>query len=654
METLQHWEALLSKRGILGAAKQFGWRPDTYATFGGWMYPVYDAEGKVISKRFKNFDSAAPKYKYSWPDSQPEGCKYYLLPGAVDAMRLAGQAILASGEPDVLAYRSAGAKNVVCWFGEKQIPPTLADDLASWGVRFVELAPDRDQAGMDWAQHIVNAIGDSGIGWRVYELPQPLGSKYDINRLWADCKFDEAKFWDTFVLCNELDVKPVELKPETLPLIKDDRTDRDYPPAFYEAIERALGVEKIKGNGYSKNIKCPFHDDQNASAGWDHEKHILKCFVCHPNGEWALTKDVAAKLGIRPETFYPAKPITVKPAAPTTAPAGKPKILYSWEEGTDKFLAQLDGDVPAHEPLVMPFANIRRLGGFAKRTKPGKVIAVVGDSGMGKTSLIETYVDAQRKAGFHGVLWGPEWSYDDYVQRAIQRSGGPSYEAIEDHKAWLSEEKRGVPEARRTGVRLSEDAIQLARQKAEWMKEWKGKLMFVEKMNLPIELVVRTMQEAVDQFHANGKRIAFVVLDYAQLVGTKGDSDTARLNHILDVFKAFCVDRQLVGIVGSQMTKADGRSAASGVKGSLHAMVNARSDVFNLALVLTRAVDENGVVSQVANCRVVKNSMGRTGDAPLILNDEKLCWYDAEVERVELNEVAKQPINLFGGRDYDE
>lgn len=647
MEALQHWEYGLSRRGILGAAKQFGWRPDTYGGFGGWVYPVYNAQGETISRRFKNFDSGAPKFKYAWPDSQPDGCKYYLLPGAVDAMRLAGQAIIASGEPDVLAYRSAGAKNVVCWFGEGQMPATFAADLISWGVHFVDLAPDRDEAGMKWAQHIVNAISEKGIGWRVYELPQPLGSKYDINRLWVDCKFDETLFWNTFILCNELVIKPAELKPENLPLIEDGKSERDYPPAFYAAIESALGVEHIKGNGYSKNIKCPFHDDQNASAGWDHEKHILKCFVCKQNGEWFLAKEVAAKLGIRPETYYPPRPIQSKPAAPTTTPAGKPKILYSWDEGTDRLLAQLDGDVPIFEPLVMPFSNIRALGGFAKRTKPGKVIAIVGDSGMGKTSLIETIVDAERRAGFHGVLWGPEWSYDDYVQRAVQRNGGPSYEALEDHKAYLSEQLRSVPENNRTGKLLTQAERNLIVEKTTAMKAWPGKLMFVEKMNLPIELVIRCMQEAVDQFHANGKRIAFVVLDYAQLVGSKGDSDISRLNHILDMFKAFCVDRQLVGIVGSQMTKADGRAASSGTKGSLHAMVNARTDVFNLAMVLTRSVDENGKLSQAANCRIVKNSLGRTGDVDLYLDPDKLRWYDGAKNTIELN-IPTVPVH---GRD---
>jgi hypothetical protein len=81
-------------------------------------------------------------------------------------------------------------------------------------------------------------------------------------------------------------------------------------------------------------------------------------------------------------------------------------------------------------------------------------------------------------------------------------------------------------------------------------------------------------------------------------------------------------------VIGSQMTKMDGRAAASGTKGGLHSMVYARSDTFNLALVITRAVQDDGELSKIANCRIAKNSLGRTGDVSLYLNTERLSWHD--------------------------
>lgn len=649
MTPAPQWEQLLANRGILGAAKQFGWRPDG----AGWSYPVYDEKGQhlVIGepvRRWKAFDSSANP-KYNWypaglKDSRP---RYYLLPGTLDAIKRGmGSVILASGEPDVLAYRSAGAENVLCWFGEGQTPATLAADLLSWGVRFVECAPDRDQAGLNWAQHIVNAIADKGIGWRIYELPMPLGSKYDINKLWIDCKFDPDCFWEMFITCNELEIKPVELKPEPLPLIKDDKGERDYPIEFYAAIERALNVEGYKDDGFSKPVRCPLHNDEHASAGWHREKHILHCFVCHGNGEWALAKDVAAKLNIRPESFFTQKPkpsATVKPTAPKQS-AGKPTLLRTWDEGTDRLTAQLDGDVPIFDPLPLPFASLRALGGFAKHTGPGKMIAIIADTGHGKTSWIETVVDSWRRAGFNGVLWGPEWSFSEYVQRAVQRNGGPTYDAMEDHKAYLSEQKRGVPEDKRVGKLLTTDQRSSYNDCAARMKTWPGKLIFIEKMSIPIDAVIANMVESANVYKANGNRLAFAVLDYAQLVTATGPSEIERMNHIINTFKRFVVDHQLIGIVGSQMTKSDGRAISGGAKGDLHSMVNGRTDAFNLGLAISRPTLEDGSVSSQATCRVVKNSNGATRDVNLWLNTDRMSWHDVAQPEPRPTYLPKKPF----------
>lgn len=632
---MQRWEQLLANRGILGEALAAGWQPHN----AGWRYPVFDKSGQQARItlegvehpvfRWKAFDSnAVPKYQW-----EPSGMgklrpAYYLLPGTLEVIEKGfGECILASGEPDVLAYRSAGAKNVLCWFGENATPESLAIDLMNMGVRIIECYPDRDNAGLTWARDIVTRLAGSGIKYRVYELPGALGSKLDINQVWIDCQFDMACFWDVLIRCSELDIQP-EPKQSKLP---SAQSSDELPVEFYSAIERALGVEKYKGNGFSEPIRCPFHDDQHPSAAWHREKHILKCFVCNKtNDDFFLAKDVAEKLNIDYRSFLPQKPVAVKPApsAPRPKPAGQPQIVMSWEQATAKLLAQLNGEAPVFEPLPMPFRAIASKGGFAKRISPGKLIAVVGDSGMGKTSLVETLIDAWRKAGFHGVMWGPEWSYEQYVQRAIQRHGGPSFEAVEDHKAHLSEESRNVPLPKRTGVPLSPGQSEAICKITTVLNNWPGKLHFVERMGLPVEAVIKHMADTVASYAANGKRIAFAVLDYVQLMNAAGDSEIARVKRVLDAFKWFCVDRQLVGVIGSQMTKMDGRAAASGTKGGQHSMVYARSDTFNLALVITRPVQPDGELSKIANCRIVKNSTGRTGDVSLYLNTERLSWHD--------------------------
>src|SRR6266478_4741853 len=115
MDALPHWQQILSNRGILGAAQSVEWCPEG----AGWAYPVWDVDGTPLSDvgRLKAFDSSArPKYRWLGEGERPH---YWLLPGTREAITAAyGCVILASGEPDVLTYRSAGAKNVLCWFGE--------------------------------------------------------------------------------------------------------------------------------------------------------------------------------------------------------------------------------------------------------------------------------------------------------------------------------------------------------------------------------------------------------------------------------------------------------------------------------------------------------------------------------------------------------
>lgn len=634
------WEQMLSHRGILGAAGLAGWEPNGT----GWRYPVYDRDGQHIAVddethvwRWKAFDSAA-KPKYAWIPSGLGEKKptYYLLPGTLQAIAEAhGMVILASGEPDVLAFKSAGTDNVLCWFGEGATPANLAIDLMNMNVRAIECYPDLDPTGVNWATNIVTALAGSGIECRVYRLPGADDSKMDINRLWQDCGFDRDKFWQALIACPPLSVTP-RPKPQAVARTASLTSDYDdMPDDYYRAIEQALEITKYKADGWSEPVKCPLHTDTNPSAGWHKDMKILHCFVCHGEKEHALSKDVAEKLGIDYRQFLPTPaPKKVEQAPPREKAAGQPQILMSWQQAGDSFLAQLDGNVPIFEPLLCPFRNIARMGGFAKRMPPGKIMGIIGDSGMGKTSLIETYIDFHRIRGFNGVIWGPEWTYDQYFQRAIQRAGGPSFERIEDHKAWMAEDKRGVPEQARTGSRFSPYELDQVRQRTAVLQKAPGSLYFVEKAGLDITGVVKNMNDAAAQYIADGKRLAFAVLDYAQLVNAYGDSETSRLNTVLNAFKAMCIDRNIVGIVGSQMTKSDGRAAAGGSKGNQHSMVNARSDYFNLVLAITRPVDESGVAAQNANCRIVKNNLGRLGDVPLFLNAERLSWHDAETANI--------------------
>jgi hypothetical protein len=153
---------ILRKRGILAAAQRAQWQPQGNC----WQYPIYDLSGAVLTYRYKAqpraLDMAAKsdsKPKYWWAGQKPDNCHYYLLPGLQGAIREHhGLLYIASGEPDVLAFKSAGIDNVLCWFGETSVPPNLVALLRELGVKEVVVYPDRDRTGYKAAEKIAAAL----------------------------------------------------------------------------------------------------------------------------------------------------------------------------------------------------------------------------------------------------------------------------------------------------------------------------------------------------------------------------------------------------------------------------------------------------------------------------------------------------------------
>ena len=288
----------LTARGVLLAAQKAHWQPQANA----WKYPIHDLSGSVLSYRYKAFNSnAKPKYWWDGP-----ACTYYLLPGLREAIQqYHGLLYIASGEPDVLTFKSAGIDNVLCWFGETSVPPDLAAFLHELGVSHVVNYPDRDHTGHKAAEKIAAALHDTDIQFHAAALPDYFGDKGDINLLWQHVKFDR----DAFLAALANDTQPLEFEPpnpkpqKRKPIYQDDNQQ-----GYYAAIEQALDIGEYKGNGWSKKaITCPIfaheHDDTQPAARWHRDKHILHCFKC---GETYLAKQVGAALGIEWKDFAAA------------------------------------------------------------------------------------------------------------------------------------------------------------------------------------------------------------------------------------------------------------------------------------------------------------------------------------------------------------
>ncbi|WP_119069957.1 hypothetical protein [Aggregatilinea lenta] len=291
------WTDLLAARGL---------SPATIAHFvllpraQGWTYPVHPA---IEARRWKAFDSTA-RPKYRWLPGKPDGITFYDLDGRLaERVRMAnGRLWLASGEADVWALWEGGIYNATCMFdGEaKRVPTWFTAQLARLGVRTLHIAPDCDPTGTLFAQRLDRTLADLPIRLRIHTLPFLPGSKGDIGRLLVQVGSGDLK--------PVLERLPLMALPDDEPLSPDPLPARPaehgelydlYEQWCVEEVEaaalRAWSISAPDERGFSRNFRCPFHDDTHPSAGWNYLTHGVHCFACGTHD----THEVAAALHVR-------------------------------------------------------------------------------------------------------------------------------------------------------------------------------------------------------------------------------------------------------------------------------------------------------------------------------------------------------------------
>ena len=333
-------KSILAQRGIEKAARLAGWTDEKR----GWTYPVYDLVDNIIAHRGKSYYSNAQP-KYWWVSGKPANCHYYILPGLQKAVEAAnGLVYIVSGEPDLLVMHSTGIHNVISWFGEASIPRNLPEFLKNdLHTNRVIQFPDRDKVGHKSAQKTATLLSDSGIDYQAHELPEYLGDRGDLNKLWQYHGFQVEAFLDS--LQNEttlLNIQPEKSRPRkpAQHYSQDAQKFENERDEYHAAIADKLGVGNYQKKGWSNPIPCPMHshshDDTNPSAYWHPEMHILRCFKC---GDTYLAKEVAAVLGINLQDFIKPEEIPALPEKTTDThkrvedlryfPNGVPDVIRS-------------------------------------------------------------------------------------------------------------------------------------------------------------------------------------------------------------------------------------------------------------------------------------------------------------------------------------
>lgn len=620
MTALSDLAALLTMRGIADIAERAGWKPYERAGVRGWLYPVLSNKLPGHSR----WKSAEPGNgaKYAWyPNEAPERPKYYALGGLHQAIAESnGKLYLASGEPDVLVYHAAGAANALCWFGEMSVPASLVADLKALGVTQVIYPHDRDQTGAQAAAKVRAALEGSGIALRVLQLPGE-NDHYDINKLWIDAQFDRGQFW------NRIENLPEE-RPTPAPATIDwDAAYEDWCKDVERAAVAAWHIDERQKDEWSRTLfSSPTRQDSDPSARWNYATHGFKDFG---TGEFCNTHQVADLLSVEAwearkdrlvkdaggptprQQSLPARAAQVRTVARRTRPEPESVRVVSSDDAMSTVMDWIEGDVPPSEPILSPYAAMHQLQGMARLWERRKLIYVIGAAGMGKTAFAETGADALRRRGQSVIYWGPEWTPEEVQMKAIARYGGPSFEAQRLDHLWQSEEKRGVPEQKRNGVRLTDEQRDVAMRVAARILEWTGKAFYIDRANLSIEDTMRVVKDITDTQRQNGLDMAAFFCDYlqkAKLPGSMGKWD--ELENKANVISYACIEANLVGVVLSQVGKTDSRQLRKNTQLDAASAQGLSDQLCNLYVTLNPVFDSEGNRLERGVIRVEKNSSG--------------------------------------------
>lgn len=673
-------DPILEGRGIAEAADDALWK--AHKAFGqdGWAYPVYDgngvayrtADGSQAIRRWKNRDSNGSP-KYAWLPEKPGKATYYVLPDTLDAIRKAnGVAYLASGEPDVLAYRAAGFKNVICWFdGEMSIPANLLQHLTYMGITSLNDYPDRDETGLKKMAKLSAMLADSNVVYFPFKLPGDEQSKNDINWLWQQCKFSRDRFLleitdapgytsteiQRYVVSDvtpavTVSDPPVLRQRESMPATANEFTLLQveaiekisfarFAESLVQSVEQTAKFKGWQSDGWSKNFPCnlPGHADAHASAGFNRESKTYRCFVCGT----VEAKEYAAQIGakryedFRAEVEQEFRETNRHQPAPDTGsriitmtgavvePAAPTKLYVASDDALLDVEAMLRGEkLPTYVPRYFPYQTFHQFGGFAKVMQPGKLIYLMSVSGGGKTSVVDVISERAHANGEDTIDFSPEWTAQERRKRSIQRAGGMTMMDMAEYEMWLIDQKRGIPQEARNGRPPAKERLDQTLEIIERMKTWRGKSyqLKADPSLGNLTSMLSTIREIVIEKRDAGRTVTSLFVDYIQRVPkARGSNEWDRLESVVDCIKDLCEELSLLGYVIIQPRKSDSSDTRDG-KTLTEASAQGLSDQrANLYITITPQFDDNRVKLPFVEASVVKNSMGTTGSMML-----KAAW----------------------------
>jgi len=501
----------------------------------GWQWPTIGKQGGR-ALRWKSYystrEDAPEQYqehwaKYRWKPSKPgEGFEYFSVGGLVGSIAADGGTLyLVGGEVDVMTMYEVELPNTTCFFGEGNAPSALAADLQAWGVTHVCMYPDRDLAGLNSAIKVRDMLQGSGIKVEVKCLPFEYRDKHgqDMSDYWQGWDGSKAAF-----RLSLLDLPDWPLpEPQELPVQKElkAREDaEDLPEKFKADVLAALGGQpKFNSEGWTlRNVKCPFHDDQTASASWNAAGFLY----CHgPCAQTYNGKTVGECLNILLADYYDQPKNASKSLIKGVNSNGiqnsgeipQAVVFVNRKDAAREYLQTIRPEyAPTTPPIQNPIKSLHHLGGMCRIMEAGKFWLIIGGSGTGKTNYIESLlIEPLLQDGYGLISAGGEWKPKEVIGRSAQRAGGITRTDYLLNQFYKSQVAKGVPaEKLITDGAIIQKDIQTTENIVNSQMEWAGEQWMIPSSAMSlITMVENVRRKVLDAKHP----IRLLVIDYLQM-----------------------------------------------------------------------------------------------------------------------------------------
>lgn len=434
-------------------------------------------------------------------------------------------------------------------------------------------------------------------------------------------------------------------------------------PAVLAALRSHFESVSHKVHGDWINCSCPNarahrHGDRvysfgyNTTSGWGH------CWRCGTITTKALCEYTGIDYRSMGGLFERAAGNSVMSKAgleraPDAAPPPAADILQAFGQSRSAALLNyhlrlFPDTIPSVPPISFPLASLYDLRGYARVLTAGKLVGVVGASGTGKTSMLETMVERFGEMGVHGIVWSPEWSPAEMAERAVQRVGALTMERLYLYEMHKYAQAHNI---KSSGQPLTSEEITTASRAIESLRGGKrGDVFYLAQNDLTSAGFNELLPHLIQALYKETERhYRYMMLDYAQLMHASENQDISMYT-MLQRFKIACARVGLYAIVATQTTKADSRQRANGA--SLLDAASARyvnDDPFNLFITLNVEYEnaplgiEPGTTGVL---NVTKNSTGVTGKVRVYADLARLRWVDQK--------HPNQDMSIYERRHDDE